>query len=62
MNEYAKALFVSGHIQIAQVPLRNEPSTPGEINYPYVLALLAKELQYKHWIGLEYKPLNGKLP
>lgn len=26
-----------GHIQIAQAPHRNEPNTPGEINYKYVL-------------------------
>lgn len=44
-----------GHIQIAQVPDRNEPNTPGEINYPYVFSLL-QQLSYDGWIGLEYKP------
>lgn len=41
--------------QIAQVPSRNEPDTPGEINYPYILNLL-KENGYDDWVGLEYKP------
>ncbi|KAL0819004.1 hypothetical protein ABMA28_008289 [Loxostege sticticalis] len=47
-----------GHVQIAQVPNRNEPDTPGEINYKYVLEQLANN-GYKDWIGLEYKPANG---
>nr|XP_023020926.1 putative hydroxypyruvate isomerase [Leptinotarsa decemlineata] len=45
-----------GHIQIAQVPNRNEPDTEGEINYKYVLETIKKE-GYDDWIGLEYKPL-----
>lgn len=44
-----------GHVQIAQAPLRNEPDTDGEINYKYVLKVLAHE-GYNDWIGLEYKP------
>ncbi|XP_014273617.1 putative hydroxypyruvate isomerase [Halyomorpha halys] len=47
-----------GHIQIAQVPNRNEPGTPGEIDYDYILHLIEKE-GYAGWIGLEYKPLNS---
>lgn len=47
-----------GHVQIAQVPERNEPDTPGEINYKYVLEQLASK-GYTDWIGLEYKPLNN---
>ncbi|XP_028176659.1 putative hydroxypyruvate isomerase [Ostrinia furnacalis] len=47
-----------GHVQIAQVPNRNEPDTPGEINYEYVLEHL-KSNGYNDWIGLEYKPANG---
>ena len=43
----------SGHIQIAQVPDRFEPDTPGEINYPYVFQQLEKH-NYQGWIGLEY--------
>ncbi|KAK6639512.1 hypothetical protein RUM43_007785 [Polyplax serrata] len=44
-----------GHIQVAQVPDRHEPNTPGEINYKYVYDLLEK-LGYDGWIGLEYTP------
>lgn len=40
------------------MPNRNEPDTPGEINYKYVLEQLANN-GYKDWIGLEYKPANG---
>ncbi|XP_063910015.1 putative hydroxypyruvate isomerase [Zophobas morio] len=47
-----------GHVQIAQVPNRNEPDTPGEVNYVYVLETL-KALGYNDWIGLEYKPLEN---
>lgn len=46
-----------GHVQIAQVPNRNEPDTPGELNFVYVLETL-KTLGYNDWIGLEYKPLE----
>lgn len=48
----------TGHVQIAQNPGRNEPDTPGEINYRYVLKKL-EETGYNDWIGLEYKPANG---
>lgn len=44
-----------GHVQIAQVPDRHEPNTPGEINYKYVLNVLSSN-GYDDWIGLEYKP------
>jgi hydroxypyruvate isomerase len=46
-----------GHLQIAGAPGRNEPDV-GEINYPYLLALL-DELGYRGWVGCEYKPLRG---
>lgn len=42
-------------LQIAQVPHRNEPDVPGEINYEYVLKYLESN-GYNDWIGLEYKP------
>ncbi|VVC33292.1 Hydroxypyruvate isomerase-like,Xylose isomerase-like, TIM barrel domain [Cinara cedri] len=45
----------TGHIQLAQVPKRNEPNTPGEIDYKYIFQLL-EELNYSEWIGLEYNP------
>jgi hydroxypyruvate isomerase len=43
-----------GHIQIADVPDRNEPGT-GEINYPWLLAHIDR-LGYQGWIGAEYIP------
>ncbi|XP_047101930.1 putative hydroxypyruvate isomerase isoform X2 [Schistocerca piceifrons] len=53
MNNFSK-----GHIQIAQVPNRNEPDTPGEVNYSYIFDVL-KDNGYDGWIGLEYKPAMG---
>lgn len=46
-----------GHVQVAQAPNRNEPDTPGEVDYNSVFALL-KSLGYNGWIGLEYKPAD----
>ncbi|ELU09691.1 hypothetical protein CAPTEDRAFT_5040 [Capitella teleta] len=48
------------HVQIAQVPHRNEPDSPGEIDYKYVFGLLEKS-GYTNWIGCEYKASNGTL-
>lgn len=45
----------TGHIQISQVPGRNEPDSIGELNYKYILELL-EESNYDGYIGLEYKP------
>jgi len=45
---------VTGHIQIASVPSRNEPLT-GEINYPYLFNALDAS-GYHGWIGCEYNP------
>lgn len=56
-NNIKKLLPLVGHIQVAQVPKRNEPNTPGEIDYNYVFQLL-EELNYTGWIGLEYNPKN----
>ncbi len=47
------------HVQIAGVPGRHEPSV-GEINYPYLFALL-DELGYDGWVGCEYRPRDGTL-
>ncbi|XP_074096255.1 hydroxypyruvate isomerase-like protein Gip [Cotesia typhae] len=44
-----------GHIQIAQVPHRNEPNTEGELNYKYIFSVI-KDIGYSGYIGLEYKP------
>ncbi|AHV92179.1 2-oxo-tetronate isomerase [Bordetella holmesii] len=43
-----------GHVQIAGVPLRQEPDQ-GELNYPYLFQLL-DELAYPGWVGCEYRP------
>lgn len=43
-----------GHIQIADVPDRNEPGT-GEINFGWLLPHIDR-LGYKGWIGCEYLP------
>lgn len=47
-----------GHIQIAQVPGRNEPDSAGELNFPYLFSLL-EEMGYQGYIGCEYKPLGS---
>jgi 2-dehydrotetronate isomerase len=46
-----------GHVQIAGVPERHEPSI-GEVNYPYLLDLL-DSLGYAGWVGCEYRPRAG---
>ncbi|XP_072246298.1 putative hydroxypyruvate isomerase [Leuresthes tenuis] len=46
------------HIQIAQVPGRNEPDSAGELNYTYLFSTL-ENLGYKGYIGCEYKPLGS---
>ena len=43
-----------GHIQIADVPDRNEPGT-GEINFDWLLSKI-DALGYQGWIGAEYIP------
>ncbi|KAJ8779499.1 hypothetical protein J1605_012383 [Eschrichtius robustus] len=44
-----------GHVQVAQVPDRGEPSSPGELNFPYLFQLLEDE-GYKGFVGCEYQP------
>ncbi|KAM8805488.1 putative hydroxypyruvate isomerase [Eudromia elegans] len=44
-----------GHIQIAQVPGRHEPDSPGEVNFPYLFQLL-ESLGYSGYVGCEYAP------
>ncbi|QEI08284.1 hydroxypyruvate isomerase family protein [Pigmentiphaga aceris] len=46
-----------GHLQIASVPERHEPSG-GELNYPYLFALI-DELGFDGHIGGEYRPRAG---
>ncbi|MDE2197407.1 MAG: hydroxypyruvate isomerase family protein [Rhodospirillales bacterium] len=45
---------IIAHMQLADVPARNEPGT-GEIAWDYVLRRI-DELGYKGWIGCEYRP------
>jgi hydroxypyruvate isomerase len=45
---------VIAHIQIADVPARNEPGT-GEIGWAFVLRRI-DELGYHGWVGCEYRP------
>ena len=44
----------TGHIQIASVPERHEPSE-GELNYPHLFSVLY-DSGYQGWIGCEYNP------
>ncbi|CAB3944117.1 hydroxypyruvate isomerase family protein [Achromobacter insolitus] len=46
-----------GHLQIAGVPLRQEPDR-GELDYGWVFDVL-RELRYSGWIGCEYRPAAG---
>jgi hydroxypyruvate isomerase len=45
---------VIAHMQIADVPARNEPGT-GEIGWSYVFRRM-DELGYAGWVGCEYRP------
>ncbi|XP_076618192.1 hydroxypyruvate isomerase-like protein Gip [Colletes latitarsis] len=49
-----------GHVQIAQVPDRHEPDTPGEVDYKYILTILEKE-GYSGYVGLEYHPKSSSI-
>ncbi len=46
-----------GHVQIAGVPERHEP-TIGEVNFPALFARL-DGLGYDGWVGCEYRPARG---
>ena len=45
---------IISHMQIADVPARNEPGT-GEIGWTYVFRRM-DELGYEGWVGCEYRP------
>ncbi|MFN8621296.1 MAG: TIM barrel protein [Chloroflexota bacterium] len=55
----AEMADLTGHVQVADAPGRNEPGT-GEINVPNVLAALAAN-GYDGPVGLEYRP-SGRTP
>ncbi len=53
-----------GHIQIAGVPQRHEPSV-GELNYAYLLAhidAVSAACGWQGWVGCEYRPARGAVP
>jgi len=53
-----------GHIQIAGVPQRHEPSL-GELNYGYLLAhidTVSAACGWQGWVGCEYRPARGAVP
>lgn len=50
---------ITGHVQIASVPSRNEPDGE-ELNYPFLFAELDR-LGYAGFIGCEYNPRSGTL-
>uniref|UniRef100_A0A672GCZ9 Putative hydroxypyruvate isomerase n=1 Tax=Salarias fasciatus TaxID=181472 RepID=A0A672GCZ9_SALFA len=50
-----KYLPLIGHVQIAQVPGRNEPDSDGELDFRYLLGTLER-LGYRGYVGCEYKP------
>jgi hydroxypyruvate isomerase len=45
---------ITGHIQIASIPSRNEPDGE-ELNYPFLFAELDR-LGYGGFVGCEYNP------
>jgi hydroxypyruvate isomerase len=47
---------IIAHMQIADVPARNEPGS-GEIGWEYVFRRI-DELGYQGWVGCEYRPLG----
>ena len=55
----ARLLPRIGHVQIADVPGRNEPGT-GEINFDFMLEHIDR-LGYVGWIGCEYNPRGDTL-
>lgn len=51
-----KHLPIIAHMQVADVPGRNEPGT-GEVNWPFVFEWI-DALGFRGWIGCEYRPLG----
>jgi hydroxypyruvate isomerase len=55
----SKLLPVIVHMQIADVPGRNEPGT-GEISWDFIFGQISS-VGYDGWIGCEYEPTKGTL-
>ncbi|WP_158745902.1 2-oxo-tetronate isomerase [Acidisphaera sp. L21] len=58
-SRMAKLLPLIGHIQIADVPARNEPGT-GEINWKFVFQRM-DAIGYDGWVGCEYRPAGDTI-
>lgn len=54
IETYRRHQPIVRHLQVADVPARNEPGS-GEINYQNVFAAVARS-GYDGWIGCEYQP------
>lgn len=50
---------VTGHVQVASVPDRNEPDT-GELNFTHLMQVL-DDSGYDGWVGGEYRPAAATL-
>ncbi|RYZ13381.1 MAG: hydroxypyruvate isomerase family protein [Comamonadaceae bacterium] len=53
-----------GHLQIAGVPMRNEPDL-GELHHPYLFDVIdevSASCGWDGWIGCEYRPARGAVP
>ncbi|HSL41234.1 MAG TPA: TIM barrel protein [Desulforhopalus sp.] len=57
LRRLERHLPLIGHVQIAAVPLRQEPDT-GEIAYDRVINAL-DAMGYRGWIGAEYRPAQS---
>lgn len=57
-NNITKRLPLIGHVQVAQVPNRHEPSVAGELNYKFIFDHLAAA-GYEGYVGCEYKPAGA---
>ena len=55
-----KLMPVIAHMQLADAPGRNEPGT-GEIAWDYLFRRI-DELDYRGWVGCEYRPLGETAP
>ena len=58
-SRMAALMPVIAHMQIADVPARNEPGT-GEIGWRHVFATMDR-LGYSGWVGCEYRPAGATL-
>src|SRR2546430_1001765 len=54
IRRFEKHLPLVGHVQVAAVPTRHEPSE-GEVNYPAIFEALDR-LGYGGYVGAEYRP------